>query len=263
MFDIPKVCKSDNGPPFNGSEFKEYALRMGFAHRKITPLWPEANGEVERFMRTLKKFLQTAGNWKEELHAFLRNYRSTPHCTTGVCPAEVLFKRPHHAKFPYINLKATEIPTVTDQMIRTTDSVNKQKQKEYADVRRKVTDIKIDIGDTVLVKQPKKNKFSTVFSPVPLTVLTRNHSMITAGNSERKITRNSSFFKKLHPETVTPTMEEVKEDGYSDKPEVISDTGDDMGGSNLEISSHKTLQQCELRISGRATKPPECLIEVK
>ncbi|XP_062568257.1 uncharacterized protein K02A2.6-like [Saccostrea cucullata] len=47
LFGIPDVVKTDNGPPFNGSLFKEFAKHLGFQHRKITPLWPQANGEAE------------------------------------------------------------------------------------------------------------------------------------------------------------------------------------------------------------------------
>ena len=57
MFDIPEVVKSDNGPPFNSEQFKQFSEYLGFRHRRITPYWPRANGEVERFMRTLKKHM--------------------------------------------------------------------------------------------------------------------------------------------------------------------------------------------------------------
>ena len=42
---IPEVVKSDNGPPFNSDEFYNWARFIGFRHRKITPLWPQTNGE--------------------------------------------------------------------------------------------------------------------------------------------------------------------------------------------------------------------------
>ena len=48
-YDVPQVVKSDNGPPFN----------LGFKHRRVTPLWPEANGEVECFMKTFGMVLRT------------------------------------------------------------------------------------------------------------------------------------------------------------------------------------------------------------
>ena len=54
-FGVTVSLKTDNGPPFNSHEFKTYASITGFRHRRITPLWPQANGETERFMRTVKK----------------------------------------------------------------------------------------------------------------------------------------------------------------------------------------------------------------
>jgi len=94
-FGIPSVLRSDNGPPFNSKDFVLFSTDLGFRHRKITPCWPRANGEVERFMRTVKKVVRTASvedkNWKQELYRFLRNYRATPHSTTGAAPATLLF----------------------------------------------------------------------------------------------------------------------------------------------------------------------------
>ena len=57
---IPGVLKTDNGPPFQGQAFHEFAAEIGFYHRKITQLWPEANGHVEGFMKNLCKVARTA-----------------------------------------------------------------------------------------------------------------------------------------------------------------------------------------------------------
>ena len=72
QFGIPEVLRSDNGPPFNSREFNDFSKHLGFAHRKVTPYWPRANGEVERFMRTIKKVIKAAvmenKNWKQEMY---------------------------------------------------------------------------------------------------------------------------------------------------------------------------------------------------
>jgi len=105
---IPDVLKSDNGPPFNGHEFSNFAEYLGFHHRKITPVWPKANGEAERFMRSLKKCVTTAHtehkNWKQELFKFLRQYRATPHSTTNLSPCEALNQRKLKTTLPEITL---------------------------------------------------------------------------------------------------------------------------------------------------------------
>ena len=77
---IPEILKTDNGPPFNGGELTQFANHLGFHHRKVTPLWPCANGEVERFMAPLMKAIRAAHveqrSWKQELYTFLRQYRA-------------------------------------------------------------------------------------------------------------------------------------------------------------------------------------------
>ena len=40
--------------------------------------------------------------------------------------------------------------------------------KEYADKRSHAKSTDLNIGDKVLIKQPKKDKMSTPFKPVPL-----------------------------------------------------------------------------------------------
>ncbi|KAL8593283.1 hypothetical protein ACOMHN_009936 [Nucella lapillus] len=93
---VPDIVKSDNGPPFSSHEFKQFANQLGFKHRKVTPLWPQANGGVEKCMQMIKKTIQSAHiegkPWKQERFHFLRNYRATPHSSTGVSPAEALFR---------------------------------------------------------------------------------------------------------------------------------------------------------------------------
>jgi transposase InsO family protein len=45
LFGTPRVHKSDNGSPYQSHNFAEFAKRLGFQHRSITPLWPRANAE--------------------------------------------------------------------------------------------------------------------------------------------------------------------------------------------------------------------------
>ena len=89
----PQVLKSDNGPPFNSHAFKDLCIQKGIQHRRITPRWPEANGLVENFMKSVGKATKTAHaegkNWMTELYRYVANYRQTPHPATGKSPREV------------------------------------------------------------------------------------------------------------------------------------------------------------------------------
>ena len=67
-FGIPDVVKTDNGPPFNSNAFQSFAQTLAFQHRKVTPRWPRANGDVERFVRTYdEKGDQNCQCWAQEL----------------------------------------------------------------------------------------------------------------------------------------------------------------------------------------------------
>ena len=57
-YGIVDIVKSDNGPPFNSQQFKQFSNELGFHHRKITPLWPMANAEVEYLAAILAAILE-------------------------------------------------------------------------------------------------------------------------------------------------------------------------------------------------------------
>ena len=51
MFSRHRLSKSiwvDNGPQFISGEFMNYLKEHKIGHERTTPLWPQANGEVER-----------------------------------------------------------------------------------------------------------------------------------------------------------------------------------------------------------------------
>ena len=99
---IPDKLKTDNGTPFQSSDFRCFAKDLGFHHQRITPYWSEANAVAERFMKTIGKVCKCAHvdgkSWKQELYRFLRNYRATPHTSTGQAPATVLNSVPLKTK---------------------------------------------------------------------------------------------------------------------------------------------------------------------
>ena len=69
--------------------------------------------------------------------------------------------------------------------------------KSYADKRHHTKECDIKVADKVLVVKP---------DPVPYTVTVINGSQITAERKGHKITRNSSFYKKIPSDCVPPTL---------------------------------------------------------
>ena len=215
---IPEQVKTDNGPPFQGEHFARFSEIKGFHHRKITPCWPKANSEAERFMRTMGKSIKTSvaegRNWRKELNQFMLNYRATPHSTTGVSPAELLFNRPLRTKLPA--LTASVDPD--DSIVRQRDANAKAKMKQYSDAATGAKPSVVKEGDVVLVRQQRHNKLSPTFSVEPHRVVRKKGSMLTLENpGGKRFSRNSSFVKKvpeaaMHRQGATVIPEEEDDD---------------------------------------------------
>jgi hypothetical protein len=64
-----KNLKTDNGPPFQGSEFKNFANNLSINHRKITPPWPRANGWSQKVYEDSRESRENCKCGKLELEA--------------------------------------------------------------------------------------------------------------------------------------------------------------------------------------------------
>ena len=120
-YGIPKTLRTDNGSNLVSEEVEDYLKEMGVKHLHTTPLWPRANGEVERQNKLLLKAIRATHaegrNWREELNKFLMAYRSTPHSATGKSPAELLFRRVMKTKMPELTYMEEEVEG-GDQAVR-------------------------------------------------------------------------------------------------------------------------------------------------
>ena len=76
---VPSTSRSDNGPNLVSAEMEDYLDEMGINYRLTTPIWPRANGEIERQNRSLLKAMRVAHaeerDWRLELNKFLLAYR--------------------------------------------------------------------------------------------------------------------------------------------------------------------------------------------
>ena len=111
------------------------------------------------------------------LFHFLLNYWATLHSTTGISPAQLLFNWKITTKLPEIVQTGG---TSIDTTVRTRDAQVKQKMNKRADHRVHCQKAIIRIGDTVLVRQKKKDRFTTKFDPAPYKVTEVKGTMVTA-----------------------------------------------------------------------------------
>ena len=145
------------------------------------------------------KIAQAEGlDWKKELQKYVTKYRGLPQTTTGKSPAELMFNRRIKGKLPDLNMAYPR----NDLETRDRDAEQKSKMKSYADQRRNAKVSGIKVGDKVLLKQDKSDKFSTTFDPDPYTVISKNGSNVVLQSSGGAVySRNSSHVKKYVPAT--------------------------------------------------------------
>ena len=78
----------------------------------------------------------------------------------------------------YPTMLLCQVVNVIDPVtMRKRDAQQKLKIKSQAESRRTVKDCDIQVGDTVLVRQPEQEKLSTPYHPTPLTVPKKHPSI--------------------------------------------------------------------------------------
>ena len=143
---LPRTIVSYNGTNFTSSEFEQFMAQNSIKHIKATPFHPVSNGQAVRAVRTFKEGFEKmeGGGVKSRLARFLFRYRTTPHLTTGVLPAEMLMR---HLRTKLDLLR----PSVAERVYE-----RQSKQKATHDHHAKERDIQVD--DNVYVRDFRTNK---------------------------------------------------------------------------------------------------------
>ena len=129
---IPQILISCNGPPFNFFLFVDFARTYGFQHITSSPYFPRSDGEAERGVQTIKRWLKS----NPDFYIALLSYRSTP-LKNGFSPAELLMGRRLRTTLLMLPGKLNPKWGHLNEF-RKADSVIKQKQKNDYDKRHGV-----------------------------------------------------------------------------------------------------------------------------
>ncbi|XP_058457013.1 uncharacterized protein K02A2.6-like [Malaya genurostris] len=199
-FGMPETLKTDNGAQFVSEELNSFCKQFGIELRRTTPYWPQANGEVERVNGMLTKYLkisQAEGtDWKWDLRMCVLMYNSSPHSTTGVAPAVLMFGRLLEDKLPALQY----LPQQSVDEVRDRDRIRKYEGARYADHRRQAKLRALQAGDVVVIKRShKENKLSSNFSPEEWTVVEQIGSDVKLCSkvSNRVLHRNIAHLKLI------------------------------------------------------------------
>ena len=157
---------------------------------------------VEVFQKVLVKMVHTAvvegEDPKKVVQRYLASYRAAPHKTTGKSPFEMMFNRKMMTKLPQLPSKVNK---KLDKEVREKHDKEKEKQKSYADTRRKATEKEVKPGDKVLVQQ-KKSTLKTPWEPVPyeVTEVKGSRVRVQRGDLMKNRAKNNIKVVKERPE---------------------------------------------------------------
>ena len=112
-FGVVDFVVTDNGTQFTSNEFKQFSDTYQVKHIKIPQYHPRSNGQVERFVDTLKRALKKAHGTSTDraLQQFLQGYRITRnlYMPMGRSPAETMFARKIKSVFDKLIPRASKI----------------------------------------------------------------------------------------------------------------------------------------------------------
>lgn len=168
LFGVPRRLITDRGSSFTSREFTSFVKEKGFSHVLNAVATPRANGQIERYNRSIVDALTAINNdrpdneWDVMIPRVQWGLNNTVNKTTGKMPSEVLFGiAPVGASDGAMNSVVSEVHECEDREIvrsKVSERVRKEqeKQKETFDKKRKKAHI-YKIGDLVRVEREINN----------------------------------------------------------------------------------------------------------
>ena len=198
---------------------------------------------------------------QEALCEFLRNYRATPHPSTGVAPNVLFFGRNISSRFPSFD---SDNAVLSEEMrlAKRNDAKSKAKAKTYTDKKKRAKLHDWKVGDIVYAKQRRTSKFMTYFSEKELKITDIKFSMISVRDpvSGKEFTRDRSHFIKKKEEDLGLKFIDLNDESSQDpnkSTNVEAGTNETEENKVVPIvpESNSDSTNVEVRRSNRIKKP--------
>ncbi|XP_062538803.1 uncharacterized protein K02A2.6-like [Armigeres subalbatus] len=196
---FPKIIRTDNGPPFNGEDYKRYCNERGIQMSFSTPLFPQQNGLVEGYMKIVNKAMNSAAfnstSFVDELRSAVQAHNSSVNRVTGIAPEEIMTGRKIKRGLPLVDHAKVEID---DNLLDKLDRDAKLLGKKREDERRGARNCRVKSGDTVIIERTYRTKGESRFAPRRYVVVEeRNGSLVLQGDDGNTLRRHVSQTKKV------------------------------------------------------------------
>ena len=133
---IPAVVMSDNGPPFNGEEFRQFACDFDFMHTTSSPHFHQSNGFIEAMVKKVKHAYKKTDRSPNAQARALLQLCDTPIMADLPSPAEILHGHPAQGTVLSRPSKRVNICQIRQRLVKL-----QEKQKEHFDRAHRARDL--------------------------------------------------------------------------------------------------------------------------
>jgi transposase InsO family protein len=243
-----EILKMDNGPPFQSSAFLKFLRNRGITAEHSTPLCPQQNGLVERYMRILNSIASISTSRKEFeklLKERIEMHNVAPNRMTNKAPRDLMFGRKLRDQIPFVG--SAEVYGDENEYLEMKERNDRirYRAKEVEDRKRNAKEMEIDVGDTVLISREKKKKTESRLLPAEATVESvRGGDMTLRFAGGQTLDRNVTKVRKVIPSTETlaedekmKQIEEVEENSGAYLPDRMEVDDDEQEENRQETSA--------------------------
>ncbi|KAI8430206.1 hypothetical protein MSG28_000554 [Choristoneura fumiferana] len=168
LFGTPKILISDRGTSFTSNEFKAYIDSVGIKHTLNAVATPRANGQIERYNRSVLASLTALchGNddrdWDLKLTEVQWSLNNTVNQTTGKSPAAIIFGKPTvsvseghlHELGDKEQVPPEAIERIREEVANNVETQQEKMKSRYDSKRCKAK--VYEVGDLVMVQKNSK-----------------------------------------------------------------------------------------------------------
>ena len=257
----PMSLVSDNATSFRSEEFTKYMETCGIRHITSSVYHQSTNGAAENMVKCLKRGLQSHGgegiqtkiSIQSSINSLMSHYRTTPHTTTGMSPAELMLGRRIRTRLDLLRPDVTKLSGMEQKanLERVQGRVVKKQelQKKYYS---KGTPRKISfaVSDKVMYRNygigPKWKSavVKSLSGPVSFKIITEDGTII-----------------KRHADQLWADKRQNKDDSDDDQEDDDKQSEESFDSAKQSTSNTSSLNSSDdeeqgLRRSGRTRGPP-------
>jgi len=240
---IPDVVRSDNGPQYTATQYKQFAQDWKFEHQTSSPYYPRSNGLAEKAVQIVKRLLSKAKQDGKDPYISLLEYRNTP-IDNVASPAQILMSRRLRSHLPTTPNQLKPQVVEPEQMKEKLEE-KKAKQKKFYDQGSKIQS-ELKEGERVRVQVESKWKPAVIEEK-----LQTPRSYILQMENGQRVRRNRQHIRRTQNCGVSRSRESS---------ETQSKTIEDFEFNVKRANKKDVVQEHVYRTrSGRLSKPPDRL----